>query len=184
MKDKDRKILDAALKIFSENGYKNSTTRSIASKAGVNESTIFRKFKTKDNLFKSVIKFNFEKISAEVEQCLTDMNYETDDPREKLNHILKSLIKIMNNNYDALHTMIIENNNINPKIELESFTTAISHCIKPIKPQSNDLDLNVFSLTIISFLLFVLFEDIIVTTIDKERVFDEFSEYCARILQI
>jgi len=49
------RILDAAMVIFSKNGYNGATTIKIAEKAGVNEITIFRKFKSKENLLKTVI---------------------------------------------------------------------------------------------------------------------------------
>jgi AcrR family transcriptional regulator len=40
-------ILAAAAELFAERGYKGTTTRSIAERAGVNEVTIFRRFKNK-----------------------------------------------------------------------------------------------------------------------------------------
>jgi len=49
------KILDAALELFSVMGYRATTTKSIAEKAGVNEVTLFRLFKTKENLFFEII---------------------------------------------------------------------------------------------------------------------------------
>lgn len=45
------KIMNVALKLFSEQGYDSTTTSQIASEAEVNEVTIFRHFKTKENLF-------------------------------------------------------------------------------------------------------------------------------------
>lgn len=53
------KILNAALELFSNNGYRATTTRSIAEKAGVNELTLFRNFETKENLLKAVLDHNF-----------------------------------------------------------------------------------------------------------------------------
>lgn len=53
--DTRTKILEAALDLFSEKGYHASTTRKIASKAGVNEVTLFRHFKTKIALFDAVL---------------------------------------------------------------------------------------------------------------------------------
>ncbi len=49
--DTRAKLLDAALDIFSKNGYDAATTRNIAKKAGVNESLIHRYFKSKLGLF-------------------------------------------------------------------------------------------------------------------------------------
>lgn len=72
MKETEKKILIAATKLFSENGYANTSTRKIAETAGVNELTIFRQFKSKSNLLQAVIRyFAFEgnivdKIAHEV----------------------------------------------------------------------------------------------------------------------
>lgn len=49
------KILDAALDLFSAQGFHATTTRKIAKQAGVNEVTIFRHFKSKENLFQAVL---------------------------------------------------------------------------------------------------------------------------------
>ena len=40
----ERKILDAALKIFAERGYDGAKTKLIAEKSGFTEMTLFRKF--------------------------------------------------------------------------------------------------------------------------------------------
>lgn len=49
------KIIQAALELFSNEGYKGTTTKAIALAAGVNESTVFRIFGSKDNLFKELL---------------------------------------------------------------------------------------------------------------------------------
>lgn len=59
----EKRILDAALKVFGEKGYKGATTKDIASKSGFNESTLFRNFGTKKNLFKSVLNENNQKMN-------------------------------------------------------------------------------------------------------------------------
>ena len=43
----EQKILDAALKVFSQKGYDGAKTKSIAEKSGFSEVTLFNKFKTK-----------------------------------------------------------------------------------------------------------------------------------------
>lgn len=45
------KILEAAMRLFSEKGYKAVTTKEISSEAGVSEMTVFRHFENKQNLF-------------------------------------------------------------------------------------------------------------------------------------
>ena len=43
----EQKILEAALKMFAQKGYKGATTMIIAEEAGFSEKTLFRRFKTK-----------------------------------------------------------------------------------------------------------------------------------------
>ncbi|MBI5679449.1 MAG: helix-turn-helix transcriptional regulator [Methanobacterium sp.] len=47
-----QKIMDAALIVFAEYGYKGATIKEIAEKAGYSELTLFRKFKTKKTFLK------------------------------------------------------------------------------------------------------------------------------------
>lgn len=47
-------ILRAAAELFGELGYKGTTTRAIAERAGVNEVTVFRKFGSKQGLLKAL----------------------------------------------------------------------------------------------------------------------------------
>lgn len=44
------KVMEAATLLFGEKGYTATTIREVAEKAGVNELTIFRNFKNKENL--------------------------------------------------------------------------------------------------------------------------------------
>lgn len=72
MRETEKKILIAASKLFSEQGYNGVSTRKIAELAGVNEITLFRYFKNKGNLLQSVIRYFayegniIEKISHEI----------------------------------------------------------------------------------------------------------------------
>lgn len=50
-----QRIVDAALRVFSEHGYKGATTRAIANQAGLNEVTLFRHFGTKKALLAAVL---------------------------------------------------------------------------------------------------------------------------------
>lgn len=50
------KIIQAAARLFEENGFKSVTTKEIAEKAGVSEVTVFRNFETKRALFSEILK--------------------------------------------------------------------------------------------------------------------------------
>ncbi len=55
MKDHTRtKIMEAASQLFTEKGYSGTTTLAIAAQSGVNESTIFRNFGSKKNLYMEI----------------------------------------------------------------------------------------------------------------------------------
>jgi len=62
MRITDQNILDAALKVFSTEGYAGATTRKIAQEANVTEVTLFRKFQSKENLMKEVLNKNRNSI--------------------------------------------------------------------------------------------------------------------------
>ena len=62
MRITDKNILDAALKVFSTEGYAGATTRKIAQEANVTEVTLFRKFQSKENLLKEVLNKNRNSI--------------------------------------------------------------------------------------------------------------------------
>jgi AcrR family transcriptional regulator len=48
-------LLDAAVRLYAEAGYRGATTRRIATEAGVNEITLFRHFGSKDALIREAI---------------------------------------------------------------------------------------------------------------------------------
>ncbi len=49
------KIIDAAIELFAQNGYDRVTTEEIAQQAGFSEKTLFRHFKSKQNLLERAI---------------------------------------------------------------------------------------------------------------------------------
>jgi AcrR family transcriptional regulator len=53
--DAEQRILDAALKLFASEGYAGATTRRIAEEANVAEVTLFRKYRSKENLLREVL---------------------------------------------------------------------------------------------------------------------------------
>jgi AcrR family transcriptional regulator len=50
-------LLRAAIKVFAETGTRGATTRRIAQEAEVNEVTLFRHFKSKDDLLRAAVQF-------------------------------------------------------------------------------------------------------------------------------
>jgi len=80
LKESDKRILEAATRLFSEKGYNGVSTKEIASEAGVNEITIFRNFGTKAKLLQAVIR-DFAVEGNIIEKVADDI---TDDIRKDL----------------------------------------------------------------------------------------------------
>ncbi len=55
-KSTKEKIIDAALELFAEKGYKGASIRAIASKVGIRESAIYNHFKNKEDILDTIVK--------------------------------------------------------------------------------------------------------------------------------
>jgi AcrR family transcriptional regulator len=62
--EKQKKILEAAIEIFSEKGFASTSTSEIAKRAGVAEGTIFRHYRTKKELLLAIVGPVMSKIAA------------------------------------------------------------------------------------------------------------------------
>ena len=74
MQDTEDKILDATIKLLDKDGWKGATTKKIASEAGVNEITLFRKFHNKEQLLKAAKKRSANRFLEEL-----DLLFKIDD---------------------------------------------------------------------------------------------------------
>ncbi len=68
------RIISAAIEVFAERGLEASTAE-IASRAGVGEATLFRRFPTKDDLVTAIVAVMLEEAASIATSCL-----EEDDP--------------------------------------------------------------------------------------------------------
>lgn len=71
---KKKDILEAALKLFTENGEKATSTKSIASEAETSEALIFRHFGSKDKLLEEIIKNGYQEATKLIGNYLNDEN--------------------------------------------------------------------------------------------------------------
>jgi len=79
MTAKQIKILNAALTLFSQEGYHATSTSKVAKKAGVSEGLIFRHFHNKEGLAKAIINETSIKINKLMESITKE-----DDPKQVL----------------------------------------------------------------------------------------------------
>ena len=73
-------IFNAAIKVFSIEGYDSATVDEIASEAGVAKGTLYYNFKGKEEIFKFVIDEGMKVIKSEVLDAIKEIG----DPLEKL----------------------------------------------------------------------------------------------------
>jgi AcrR family transcriptional regulator len=68
-------ILTAARELFLEHGFENVSTRKIAERVGISQTSLFAYYKTKDDILRSLIRGAFEELDraiAEVDRAATD----------------------------------------------------------------------------------------------------------------
>jgi len=83
-KERQEKILEAAIKAFSINGYHNSTVATIAREAGIADGTMYLYFKGKEELLISAFTFIMDNFLEKLEVKLA----EAKNPLEKLKCIV------------------------------------------------------------------------------------------------
>lgn len=85
--DTSERIIDAAVSLISQKGYKAATTRAIADLAGVNEVTIFRNFGNKRGLIQAIVqKFSYAPLLQKMMREDVSWELETDLVRFSLDY--------------------------------------------------------------------------------------------------
>ena len=88
--DKREKILEAALKIFTANGYHLTRLEEVTNSAGVAKGTLYLYFKSKEDLFLHCLLDGMEKTMKQAQEII-DGPGNTDERLEKLVHLQADL---------------------------------------------------------------------------------------------
>ncbi len=89
-------ILTAALDIFLEKGYHNSTSEEIAKRAGVAKGTLYQYFSSKQEIFLEMHQLYAEQYIEKINNCI-DMDYSFEDNLRRIVHFH------LNNIQDIMH---------------------------------------------------------------------------------
>ncbi|MFV0423793.1 TetR/AcrR family transcriptional regulator [Oleidesulfovibrio sp.] len=89
-------ILDTAARLFAERGFNNTPTSLLAREAGVAEGTIFRHFKTKDDIFLTLVTNVKKQLISDIEKYLEVRTPESS--MEKVISIIKSFYVFVKKN--------------------------------------------------------------------------------------
>jgi TetR/AcrR family transcriptional regulator len=129
----EQRILEAALKVFASEGYTGATTRKIAEEANVAEVTLFRKFKSKENLLKEVLINNRADFSSleNILQIEKNVDFETE-----LRILSKNIARIIKDkkkdrNHHLFMHMLFEEGRRRPEVA-EALSSFLQMNIKPL----------------------------------------------------
>lgn len=101
---KRQRIIEAAIMVFSENGFYNSTVADVASKADVADGTIYLYFKNKDDLLISIFEYSMDIfIQASEEKLKT-----TEDPKEKLEKFIHLHLELVQKHQELAQVIQVE----------------------------------------------------------------------------
>lgn len=111
LSEKEQKILESAISIFSDKGYNGTTTNEIAKKAGVAEGTIFRYFKTKKDILSSILVHLIALISSKIAlHSVEELAKEAEgrDIRWFLNKLIRDRMSLVNSLFPMLRVVLTE----------------------------------------------------------------------------
>jgi TetR/AcrR family transcriptional regulator len=138
-------ILDAALKEFAKKGYDSTTTRRISKTAGFTETTIFRKFGSKKNLYNEIISYGSKKLEYAY-YSLQNLNQKYKDPKDFLEEFVRTLAKIRLEHIEIFILLVNEDN-----VQYDSILAEVNYFISELiknNMQNIKVDPNVLGLTI------------------------------------
>ncbi len=107
MKKTDQRILEAAIRVFARDGVSGATTREIARRAKVNEVTLFRHFKNKNELLRQVI----IQCSQRCSHVFNEAPFETKaDLRQTVTTYAEAYVQMLHENENFVRTFLGELN--------------------------------------------------------------------------
>lgn len=117
----EEKIINATFKILQKEGIDKATTKRIASEAGVNEVTIFRKFDTKKNLIETTKEHYFNEFLEKIESIFDFTGDETIE--EYLGKNFEGLFELKDKDFSIIKISMEEVREIPEKKRLISVIT-------------------------------------------------------------
>jgi TetR/AcrR family transcriptional regulator len=110
-----QKLLDAAIEAFSENGFKGTSTRDIADRAGVHHPLITYHFKNKDLLWRAAADRIFRDFRRSLAASLEDHRNEC--PKERMASLIRAYVHYAKSQ-PALHKVMVQEASYpNPRLD-------------------------------------------------------------------
>ena len=173
-------IFNAAIKVFSIEGYDSATVDEIASEAGVAKGTLYYNFQGKEEIFKFVIDEGMKLIKNEVLDAINDI----DDPLEKLKISAKVQLRYVYNNKEFFRVIMSQiwgdkNRHQEMRQEIRRLVNINSNRINDITKGKADKDvLEVLGCCFIGVLFSsALYEILYEDQYSENYIVDRFMEY-------
>lgn len=97
-------ILSAAIKVFSEQGFRCTEVQQIADLAKVGKGTVYRFYPTKDELFQAAVEDVMQRLTAQVDDAVRTVN----DPLEHLREGFKAYMAFFQSHPEAIELFVHE----------------------------------------------------------------------------
>ena len=93
--ERREKILEAARKVFLENGFAGARTRRIAEEAGITEALLYRFFPSKFDIFQAAVHEPLERFVEQLLATTADIDPAEGDRRDRLRQVNEMLLQFM-----------------------------------------------------------------------------------------
>jgi AcrR family transcriptional regulator len=120
-----QKLLDAAIEAFSENGFKGTSTRDIADRAGVHHPLITYHFKNKDQLWRAATDQVFREFNISLVKAMADVP--DVEPKTKAEAFIRTYLHY-SRSQPALHRIILQEANC----ECDRMTWLVEKHLRPM----------------------------------------------------
>jgi TetR/AcrR family transcriptional regulator len=178
----ERIILKAALKIFAQKGYKGATTTLISEEAKFSEKTLFRKFKTKKNLYNMVLLRYADKFKQDMgENVFTNKEFKS--PQKFIECYIRNMAKVLMDNFEFFNLSINEPNEVLESTMEKTVDILVEYLEKNIK--NPRIDYKIFALSISSFLYTISIEKFMGRTyLNYEDTLERYVKYHIQYVSI
>jgi TetR/AcrR family transcriptional regulator len=125
------RLIEAAVKLFAEKGYANTSVREIVELAGVTKPVLYYYFKSKEGMFRQILDY----AAKQEEEMLSEV-LETPGPvLERLIHLYRLAYRVLNedrNLFKVIHNLIFSPNTETEHLDLGKYHRRMIDVIKSI----------------------------------------------------
>lgn len=146
-----KRIIKAAIKIFKENGFNNSSVLKIAEIVGLKNSTLYRYFRNKKDLYTYIIRDFEKKLIKRIEDILESQK----DLEKKLSLFIKEYINFIKENRD-IFDIFRESEFVNIDLSKEFYEKIANLLENILKDQIQTGDIKTLSYSIIGSFYFII----------------------------